>query len=865
MRFALCGSTISVSGRAVVRHAAATAGDLNVGVDLASKRLTVDLNADVGSDFLDTFHSSLEPFTAAQAVITMDCPFSAVAGQVTAHFADESQLASTFAVTAGGGRPWQVAGKLDAARYTLPEVWSRIALPSIDGSLQWHVASGHVAVTNLAVTSAGATATGAVQVDWQAWRVAAQLLSSGTEHYLAALLPAAANLASNLNAEIAVVLARDQPLELTVKSDGDLQLGPLPLDATQARASARLTEEGWFGTAMLRQETIGQTTGNWQFVDARLALTNLVLTHPGGDLTGALEWQLGSPAITGSLHAHATNLPALPGVPALLTGDVQLDAQLAIAEDAQQIEATATFTELTISTPTQEFEGITLNGAAALRGGADNWSGNCSGVVTRVSGLTNLVDLATLAGTVSLSNRFPRLTLALAAPLTTLDLSLQGRHTAEAPSATARLVDLPVDSLLTAELPLVALNALPQLVDHAFGGRLRIATAYGGRLGDFMPTGTLHVVEGTYDHIAGISLKQIEAEVQLARGGATITHARGFSGSRPSVSVTGSVEWAASPREVTATHLGLSLDRLPFANEGIRMRISGDTTLQGGPGHLRLKSELLLDEAALDLDESLSRAKGTRAAPSTTTDPSAQNDLLEALDVVIRAATPIKVVGLGLDSEWIGELGMRKEEGDVVFTGGFKPRRGTYTVFTRPFKIESGDIRLSGTGQITPVLDIKSEYSRGEVTVTARLHGDADNLDLEFSSIPSMPQDEMLSWVLFGNDSSALTPLQGLKLAQVAAELVGGPANLGKRNKATETLNVDRVELREMSNQESSTSLVVGKQLSERVYLEFIHEVGGQASNNIYVEYELSPHFTVDTTIGSRAHNGVGANVKFDY
>jgi translocation and assembly module TamB len=456
------------------------------------------------------------------------------------------------------------------------------------------------------------------------------------------------------------------------------------------------------------------------------------------------------------------------------------------------------------------------------------------------------------------------LTLAIEAPRTSLDFSLTGRHRSIPPSSTNRLTDLAIDSVLTAELPLAALNAFPQLVDHVFGGRVRVATTYGGRLGDFMPTGTLHVVDGEYAHIAGISLTKIEAEVQLDRGQATLVQARGYNGSRASCTITGGVQWATAPDQGVSTQLGVSLDRLPFANEGIRMLISGETTVRGEAGTFEIASDLALDEAALDLDESLARAKAQRPTHSTSKTSSA-GDLLKELDVTIRAATPIKVVGLGLDSEWYGEMGMRKEEGKVVFTGGFKPRRGTYTVFTRPFRIESGEIRLGGTGSLTPVLDIKSEYSRGEVTVTARLHGDANALELDFSSIPSMPQDEMLSWVLFGNDSSALTPLQGLKLAQVAAQLVGGPANLGKRKKAAETLNVDRVELREMSNQTSSTSLVVGKQVSERVYMEFIHEVGGQAASNIFVEYELTPHFTVETTIGSRANTGVGANYTFDY
>ncbi len=864
LAFAFHDRSISVEGHAVVRHAAHTAGDISVGVDLAAKRLTVDLDAAVGTAFLETFHPSLEPFAAARAVVAMDCPFSAIAGRITAHFHDHSQLASTFAVTAGGGRPWGVAGELAAERYTIPVAWSQIALPTLDGSLQWSVVSGNVTVTNIAATSAGATATGAAAVDWETWLVSAQLATAGTEHYLTALQPSTAGIASNLMTEVELSLGRERPLELTVATEGDLTVGGLCLTTMQARATARLTDAGWSGSATLQHALTGAATSHWQFAASRLALTNLVVTHPSGELTGDLNWEVGSQAVAGALHVNATNLAALPKMPLSLSGTVALAAVLSVEDGAQQIDASAAFDHLGIKTPSREFEGIGLNGAAALNGGVGHWVGSCSGVVTRVSVVTNLVNLATLAGAVSLSNQFPRLTLAIEAPLTSLDFSLTGRPGAAAPAGTNRLTDLEIDSVLIAELPLAALNAFPQLVDHAFGGRVRVAATYGGRLGDFMPTGTLHMVDGEYAHIAGISLKKIEAEVRLDRGQATLVQARGYSGSRASCTITGGVQWATAPEQGLSTQLGVSLNRLPFANEGIRMLISGETTLQGEAGTYQIVSDLALDEAALDLDESLSRAKAQRPTHSTS-ETSSAGDLLKDIDVRIRAATPIKVVGLGLDSEWNGEMGVRKEKGKVVFTGGFKPRRGTYTVFTRPFRIESGEIRLGGIGRLTPVFDIKSEYSRGEVTVTARLHGDANDLDLELTSIPSMPQDEMLSWVLFGNDSSALTPLQGLKLAQVAAQLVGGPANLGKRNRAAETLSVDRVELREMSNRESSTSLVVGKQVSERVYMEFIHEVGGQAASNIYVEYELTPHFTVETTIGSRANNGVGANYKFDY
>ena len=205
-----------------------------------------------------------------------------------------------------------------------------------------------------------------------------------------------------------------------------------------------------------------------------------------------------------------------------------------------------------------------LSGGAALSGGGKNWTGGCSGTVTRVLAVTNLVNLATVAGTVSLSNQFPSVTLAMAAQHSNLNITLTGRDHAAASASTNRLSDIEVISTMKGELPLAALNAVPQLIDHSFGGTLGLAASYTGRLGDFMPTGTLHIAEGEYDHIAGISLKQIEATLQLARDGATLEQARGYSGSRASCTASGAVQWAESSAEGLATQLDVTLDRLPF-------------------------------------------------------------------------------------------------------------------------------------------------------------------------------------------------------------------------------------------------------------------------------------------------------------
>src|SRR5581483_1104322 len=66
-------------------------------------------------------------------------------------------------------------------------------------------------------------------------------------------------------------------------------------------------------------------------------------------------------------------------------------------------------------------------------------------------------------------------------------------------------------------------------------------------------------------------------------------------------------------------------------------------------------------------------------------------------------------------------------------------------------------------------------------TFQVRITGTPDDLKINLSSTPAMPQDEILSRLIFGREMTRLTPAEGLQLAQAAATLSsGGPGLLDK-------------------------------------------------------------------------------------
>ena len=135
------------------------------------------------------------------------------------------------------------------------------------------------------------------------------------------------------------------------------------------------------------------------------------------------------------------------------------------------------------------------------------------------------------------------------------------------------------------------------------------------------------------------------------------------------------------------------------------------------------------------------------------------------------------------------------------------------------------------------------------------------------SSEPSMPQDEILARLLFGETASQLTALQ---LAEIAAGLAslsgvgGGGANpLVKVQKA---LGLDRLSVGSsgatQGSQSSGTSVEAGRYVSSRVF------VGARQSttgfSQVEVDVDLSKHLKLQTRLGSGSATTQGTTPEND-
>jgi len=181
----------------------------------------------------------------------------------------------------------------------------------------------------------------------------------------------------------------------------------------------------------------------------------------------------------------------------------------------------------------------------------------------------------------------------------------------------------------------------------------------------------------------------------------------------------------------------------------------------------------------------LERKEKAKAAKHSTFDA--------ALDLAISAPNRIFVRGRGIDAEFGGDLKIGGTVAKPNIVGGFDLRRGKLQLLTQRIDITRG--KLTFSGGLTPTLDFTAETTAADVTAKIGVSGPAALPGFAFSSSPELPQDEVLSRLLFAKASGSLTPFQAVQLAAALAQFSGAGTGVDAFEKMRKSLGVDSLDL----------------------------------------------------------------------
>ena len=228
-----------------------------------------------------------------------------------------------------------------------------------------------------------------------------------------------------------------------------------------------------------------------------------------------------------------------------------------------------------------------------------------------------------------------------------------------------------------------------------------------------------------------------------------------------------------------------------------------------------------------------------------------------------RAPDEIVVTGLGLDSEWRGDLQVGGLVNAPAIQGTAELIRGDYEFAGREFRLSRGFIRFRGESPPDPALDIVALADTGDVDATINVTGTGQKPEIRFTSNPALPEEELLARLLFGSSVTNLSAPEAVQLASAVAGLRSG-GGLDPINAVRRAAGLDRLRILPADAETGQgTSLAAGKYLTRQTYVELITDGRGYSATR--VEFQITRWLSILSSISTIGRQSVNARVSKDY
>ncbi|MEC3951239.1 translocation/assembly module TamB domain-containing protein [Sphingobium sp. HWE2-09] len=420
--------------------------------------------------------------------------------------------------------------------------------------------------------------------------------------------------------------------------------------------------------------------------------------------------------------------------------------------------------------------------------------------------------------------------------------------------------------------PADVLFSFAGLADQQLTGGVAVAADFSGRLTDPRLNGVVRANALTYENETfGTRVTQMKLDGRFTNDHLEIRDFSGRAGDG-TVQASGNVGLAADSGFPMDIAVKLNRARLArseaitsvvsgtinisnsSANGGL---IKGDLNLpetrykvawQGGTEIRQLTGVRRKGEGGDALDQRLADRKAATAKPADW-----------KLDIRVKADNEIYVTGMGLDSEWKTNMRVTGTTANPRVVGKIESLRGRYSFSGHQFDLEQGVITFNGP-MMNPILAIKAQTRIDTVTAGIQVSGSAQQPDIAFISTPTLPQDEILSRILFGDNVANLSPMQAVQLAAALNGLRGGSGGLNPMGKLQGASGIDRIGI--VGGDDTTgrgTSLAVGQHISNNIYVEVITDSKGFTATQL--EIALSKTLSLLSKTGTNA--GSSANLRY--
>jgi len=388
--------------------------------------------------------------------------------------------------------------------------------------------------------------------------------------------------------------------------------------------------------------------------------------------------------------------------------------------------------------------------------------------------------------------------------------------------------------------------------ERSLAGQINANATLGGSLNEPRLNGRLDLTEGTFrDTTTGVRLANVTLASRFDDTTALVQTFTANDGAGGTVTGDGRI----GLRQGSASSFQLALTRFRIIDNDIaRARATGPlTVVRAVDGKIQLSGQMDIDEARIEANVPGSNGivrmdvvEVNRPGGDPVVDDQARSRGVQiGLDIGLRSrGGDIIVVGRGLNVAMSVDARVTGSIARPILTGNANVIRGDYEFAGKRFVFDDqGTVSLS-TDPARIRLNLSAVRDDPALTATIKVTGTAESPKIALTSTPSLPQDEILSQVLFGRSASQLSPFEAAQLASGVASLAGG-GGFDVIGNLRELAGLDRLSF---GGEASALTVAGGRYITDDVYLEIIG--GGEGGAAVNVEWQVRRNLAISSKFG---------------
>jgi autotransporter translocation and assembly factor TamB len=310
-------------------------------------------------------------------------------------------------------------------------------------------------------------------------------------------------------------------------------------------------------------------------------------------------------------------------------------------------------------------------------------------------------------------------------------------------------------------------------------------------------------------------------------------------------------------------------------NDGFVSDASGTLIIAGKGADVGCKGEVTLEKASYFIESSADTKVPKiidRDFKKTKEKQAKQYATAFPLEILVHNPDgSFKVLGSGADTTWKGDFYVRKSIVNPFLVGTVHLHEGTLDILGKVLKITHGEITFVDDDRNNPRLDIRAiKKIEGGIIVVIEIKGTGNSTIIDFTSTPSMPEEEILALLLFGKKLGEVSVLQSVQLAELARSEDKGK---GFFEKMRESFGFDQFEFKtstrggasetdedatpqERSEAKTNQAVRIGKEFGKVQVA--IEQGAGSETSKVVVSTPLGKNLALQGDVGAAQNSGVG-------